>query len=85
MGPLTVCLIRMNHATDGSALAESINVVALKCTIEGGESDIPIEVLDAEFFDDQILIIVYRAFDREHGACCEIETPLNCIARIFAN
>jgi len=65
----------MNHASDGNALAESINVVALRCciaTAEEGERDIPIEVLDAEFFDEQLLIIVYRPFDQEQGVFLRI-------------
>ena len=61
----------MNHAKDGTALAQSINVVTLKCciapTAEGG-AEVAIEVLNAEFFDEGILIIVYRPVDREHGA-----------------
>ena len=61
----------MNHAKDGTALAQSINVVTLKCciapTAEDG-AEVAIEVLNAEFFDEEILIIVYRPVDREHGA-----------------
>lgn len=65
-----MCLVRMNHAKDGSALAQSIKVATLKCCFtptEEGEAEVPIKVLNAEFFDERILIIVYRPVDRERG------------------
>ncbi|KAI0695596.1 anaphase-promoting complex, cyclosome, subunit 4-domain-containing protein [Cytidiella melzeri] len=64
-------LVRMHHAKDGSELAHSISFVSLQCCIAPTEADehaVPIEVLDAEFFDEQVLIIVYRPLDQEQGA-----------------
>jgi anaphase-promoting complex subunit 4 len=61
----------MHHAKDGVGLANSISFVTLQCylpSMEVDEQAVPIEVLDAEFFDEQVLVIVYRPFDHERGA-----------------
>ncbi|KAI0684827.1 hypothetical protein BC835DRAFT_1387651 [Cytidiella melzeri] len=63
-------LVRMHHAKHGSGLAHSISFVSLQCCIAPTEADehtVPIEVLDAEFFDEQVLIIVYRPLNQEAG------------------
>lgn len=60
----------MSHARDGTTLANSMSFVTLQCCIaptNEGEHDIPIEVLDAEFFDDRVLILIYRPLDQEQG------------------
>ena len=65
----------MSHAKDGSELAHSMSFVSLECCIypaeEGGDM-IPIEVLDAEFFDDKVLVVIYRSLGEEQGMCIHL-------------
>ncbi|KAI0094909.1 anaphase-promoting complex, cyclosome, subunit 4-domain-containing protein [Irpex rosettiformis] len=63
-------LVRMNHAKDGSELARSMSFVTFQCSIASTEEDgggVPIEVVEAEFFDDRILILIYRPLDQEQA------------------
>ncbi|KAI0348023.1 hypothetical protein BDW22DRAFT_1319603 [Trametopsis cervina] len=66
-----LCLLRMTHPERVDEHPQSISVATLHSSFaprDGREETIPIDILDAEFFDEQILIIVYRPLDQEHGA-----------------
>ena len=63
-------LVRLHHDKEVSAPVRSVSVAVLQCAVPlGAEGAMaPVEVLDAEFFDDNTLVIVYRPRQREHGA-----------------
>lgn len=67
--PLVVCLVRTHDKDLPSIPAQSLDVAALKCcaTVEDEEGMVSVEVLDAEFFDENILVIVFRPSDRGRG------------------
>lgn len=63
-------LVRLHHDKDVSAPERSVSVAVLQCAAPLGAEGamVPVEILDAEFFDDNTLVIVYRPRQREHGA-----------------
>lgn len=66
-----VCLARIRHATKDASTTPLASVVVLNCRVPWtGEDDpsqemAPVEILDADFFDDKFIIIVYRVRNRE--------------------
>lgn len=52
----------------------SAEVVALQCSVAAGaeEGMVPVDILDARFFDENILVIIYRPRKREDGALYSI-------------
>ena len=63
-------LVRLHHDKDVAAPERPASVAVLQCAVALGAEGamVPVEILDAEFFDDNILVIVYRPRQREHGA-----------------
>lgn len=66
-----MCLARIRHDTKTTLMPSHVNVAVLNCCVPlPGEEDnekemMPIELLDAEFFDENSLIVVYRLRNRE--------------------
>ncbi|EPT04312.1 hypothetical protein FOMPIDRAFT_125581 [Fomitopsis schrenkii] len=58
-----LCIARLHHGTDTIQRPVEAEVALMECCIpvnDASETKVPLEVLDAEFFDDSVFIIVYR-------------------------
>ncbi|EMD42038.1 hypothetical protein CERSUDRAFT_42528 [Gelatoporia subvermispora B] len=64
-----VCIARLQHSLQGGPSVQ-LSVAAMQCCIprenEAGDR-VPMHILDAEFFDESTLIVVYR-FESEKGS-----------------
>ncbi|TFY69760.1 hypothetical protein EVJ58_g217 [Rhodofomes roseus] len=63
IGRAVVCIARLHHGTEGMQRPVQVEVAVVECCIpvnDASETKIPFDLLDAEFFDDSLFIIVYR-------------------------
>ena len=68
-----VCLIQIKNDRQAPSNIIAVAAAPLQCCIaREGETAIPLEILDAEFFDDQSLIVVYRARGRPGEQSIEV-------------
>ena len=68
---ISVCLVKMLYDKNAvTSPPQSVEVAAVQCSVatSAQEGMVPVDVLDAQFFDENILMIVYRPRKREHGA-----------------
>ncbi|KAI0778173.1 anaphase-promoting complex, cyclosome, subunit 4-domain-containing protein [Trametes elegans] len=65
-----LCVARLQHGLGASNSVPSVEVAALECCaeLEGSDAREPLSVLDADFFDDEVLVVVYRVRDQEAAA-----------------
>ncbi|CCM01973.1 uncharacterized protein FIBRA_04046 [Fibroporia radiculosa] len=65
-----LCIARMHHGPQTGTKSLEISVAVMECSLadeEGGGGTIPFRLLDAQFFDDAVLMVVYRT-EEEGGA-----------------
>ncbi|OBZ78996.1 Anaphase-promoting complex subunit 4 [Grifola frondosa] len=64
-----LCLARMQHSlAAGSSFSVSISVLECCIAQEDADAVVPIELLDAEFFDENVLVLAYRVKDQQGPA-----------------
>ncbi|PCH33624.1 hypothetical protein WOLCODRAFT_93867 [Wolfiporia cocos MD-104 SS10] len=56
-------VVRMHHGPHTAALPLDASVAVLECCVaepNGNEATVPFNLLDADFFDDRVMVVVYR-------------------------
>jgi len=64
-----LCLARMRYGRQDVELPLHVSIAVLECCVAGNEANetrVPFDLLDADFFDENILLLVYRIEDG-HG------------------
>lgn len=68
---ISVFLVKLHPSGQDAQKPIPAAVAVLECTILGGESGmentVPIDILDAEFFDEEMIIVVYRKRNQVGG------------------
>ena len=62
-------LCRASCDATSSSTQQDVGCVVLECAVnedEHGEPE-PVDILDAQFFDDELLVIIYRHAPAEQG------------------
>lgn len=63
---ITVVLVQLRCDVEAAGVASDIGIALLECYLPEEEEDRSnIELLDADFFDDECVVIVYRLHSRE--------------------
>lgn len=63
----TVCVARLRQGLGVADGVPTVEVAALECCApaEGSDAPAPFAVLDVDFFDEELLVVVYRPRDGE--------------------
>jgi hypothetical protein len=64
---VTLCQSRYDHASSDSQQGTGCAVLECVDSTEDSTETTPIDILDAQFFDDELLVIVYRALSDGEG------------------
>ncbi|KAI0655069.1 anaphase-promoting complex, cyclosome, subunit 4-domain-containing protein [Cubamyces menziesii] len=61
-----LCVARLQHGLGELNSVPTVEVAALECCapVEGSDGHAPVTVLDMDFFDDEVLVVVYRPKDQ---------------------
>ncbi|KAJ3554550.1 hypothetical protein NM688_g3049 [Phlebia brevispora] len=64
-----LCLVRTHHDKNALKAEHTVEMAVLQCRVKLGaqEGMVCVDILDAQFFDENILVIIYRPRKREHG------------------
>lgn len=66
MNTRTVCLARQRYGDKTLQLPIHVEIAMLECSFaEEGEEAVELELLEAEFFDDECVVIIYRLPSRD--------------------
>ncbi|KAI8995617.1 anaphase-promoting complex, cyclosome, subunit 4-domain-containing protein [Trametes punicea] len=67
-----LCVARLQQGLGELKSVPTVEATALECCVPvaGSEENAPVSVLDFDFFDDNMLVIVYRPKDQDGGATC---------------
>jgi len=66
-----LCLARMRHGLQPVTSPLQLSVAVVECCVAGGEGNdkmVPFDILDMDFFDENVLIVVYRVEGRYGSA-----------------
>ncbi|CDO71553.1 hypothetical protein BN946_scf184911.g23 [Trametes cinnabarina] len=65
-----LCVARMQHGLGELIPVPTVEVTALECSapVAGSETRAPVSVLDFDFFDDEMLVVVYRPKEDQEQA-----------------
>lgn len=70
---IIVCMSQVQHNTHAPESALSASCIVLAPTVRVGEQQEAVELLDAQFFDDESAVIVFRR--QEQGALLSLASP----------
>ena len=62
-----MCIVRLEQGLGALTSVPTVEVSVLECCAseEGSEEPLPFALLDADFFDSEVLVIVYRPKDQQ--------------------
>ncbi|RPD82564.1 hypothetical protein L226DRAFT_451057 [Lentinus tigrinus ALCF2SS1-7] len=65
-----LCVVRLQQGLGALTSVPTVEVAVLECSAseEGSEESVPFDLLDVDFFDSEVVVIVYRPQDQQTGA-----------------
>ena len=81
-----MCIVRLQQGLGALKGVPTVEVSVLECcaTEAGSERAAPFELLDFDFFDSQVLVIVYRPKDAQSACSSSRMAPLRLLITITA-